>query len=134
MQKSLEQQRQEQIFVSAVGHRPHPRGANRSESDLHIAARMNLPVLVSSLLNQGADANAKGNEGETPLHVAAAVNAADVANVLLKAGADANAKTTATGRRCTWRRLRLLLGSRGYCSKQRPTSTPKMTRAERRYT
>ena len=29
MQKSLEQQRQEQIFVAAVGRRPHPQGAKR---------------------------------------------------------------------------------------------------------
>ena len=65
MQKSLEQQRQEQIFVAAVGRRPHPQGAKRGEPDLHIAARLNLPVLVISLLKQGAAFQAKGNEGET---------------------------------------------------------------------
>lgn len=92
MQKLLEKQRQEQVFVAKVGRRPHPRGANRGDPDLHIAARLNLPVLVRSLLNQGADIHASGNEGETPLHVATAVNASAVANVLLKAGADTTAK------------------------------------------
>ena len=64
-QAALEKQRQEQVFVAEVGRMPHPRGMNKGETDLHIAARLNLPVLTISLLNQGADVHAKDNNGET---------------------------------------------------------------------
>ena len=70
---SLEQQRQEQVFVAEVGRKPRPRGMYRGETDLHIAARLNLPVLTRSLLTQGAndkrqkrrglDAAARGGDG-----------------------------------------------------------------------
>ena len=48
-----EQQRQEEVFVAEVGRMPHPKGENKGEPDLHIAVRLNLPVLTISLLNQG---------------------------------------------------------------------------------
>ena len=91
-QAALEKQRQEQVFVAEVGRMPHPRGMNKGETDLHIAARLNLPVLTISLLNQGADVHAKDNNGETPLHYAAWKNAFATAEVLLNQGADVHAK------------------------------------------
>ena len=81
-----EQQRQKQAFVEEVGRRP-------GETDLHVAARLNLPGLTQSLLKQGADIQAKINDGWTPLHWAALYNASSVVEVLLKKGADVNAKT-----------------------------------------
>ena len=91
-QPALEQQRQEQVFVAEVGRRPHPKGMNKGETDLHIAARLNLPVIAISLLNRGADVHAKANDGRTPLHAAAMEDASATAEVLLNQGADANAK------------------------------------------
>ena len=90
-QAALEQQRQEQVFVAEVGRMPHPRGMNKGETDLHIVARLNLPVLTISLLNQGADVHAKDDDGATPLHAAALKNASVAAEVLLNQGADQGA-------------------------------------------
>ena len=91
-QVALEKQRQEQVFIAEVGRMPHPKGMNKGETDLHIAARLNLPVLTISLLNQGADVQAKNNDGFTPLHYAVAADAASTAEVLLNQGADVHAK------------------------------------------
>ena len=41
-QAALEQQRQEQAFVEEVGRVPDP----QEKTDLHVAARLNLPVLT----------------------------------------------------------------------------------------
>ena len=87
-----EQQRQEQAFVAEVGRKPDPKGKYEGATDLHLAARLNLPVLTQSLLEQGAKVNAKDNYGWTPLHRAASVDASAVAAVLLKQGAKVNAK------------------------------------------
>ena len=87
-----EKQRQEQAFVSEVGRMPHPKGMNKSKTDLHITAELNLPVLTISLLDQGADIHAKDDVGGTPLHWAAFKDASEVAEVLLKQGADIHAK------------------------------------------
>ncbi len=92
-QATLEKQRQEQTFVAEVGRMPRPKGMNEGETDLHIAARLNLPVLTISLLNQGADIHAKDKFGWTPLHLAAAKeNASATVEVLLNQGADIHAK------------------------------------------
>ena len=92
-----ELQRQEQTFVAEVGRKPHPhitalKGKHGGETDLHVAARLNLPVLARSLLTQGADVHAKNIRGWTPLHWAAYKDAAMTAKVLLENGADVNAK------------------------------------------
>ena len=87
-----EPQRQEQAFVAEVGRKPHPRGRYRGETDLYIAASLNLPVLIRSLIAQGAEVNVKGNDGNTPLHVAAWKDASAMVKVLLENGADVNAK------------------------------------------
>ena len=87
-----EQQRQEEVFVAEVGRMPHPKGENKGEPDLHIAARLNLPALTVSLLNQGADVHAKNNDGWTSLHWAARNDASSMAAVLLESGADVHAK------------------------------------------
>ncbi len=87
-----EQQRQEQAFVAEVGRKPDPKGKYEGATDLHLAARLNLPVLTQSLLEQGAKVNAKDNYGWTPLHRAAEKDASAVAQVLLKQGAKVNAK------------------------------------------
>ena len=85
-------ERQEQAFVAEVGRKPHPRGTYEGATDLHIAARLNLPVLTRSLLTQGADINAKSEYDHTPLHYAAEQNASAVAQVLLNNGAQVNAQ------------------------------------------
>ena len=87
-----EQQRQEQAFVAKVGRKPHPRGRYRGETDLYIAASLNLPVLTRSLIAQGAEVNVKGNDGNTPLHSAVMRDASAMVKVLLENGADVNAK------------------------------------------
>ena len=88
-----ELQHQEQAFFAEVGHKPHPKGKLGHETDLHIAARLNLSVLTRSLLTQGAEVNIQDNRGWTPLHWAAYKDAAVTAKVLLENGADINAKT-----------------------------------------
>ncbi len=93
----LEKQRQEQAFVAEVGRPPHPRGMNNGDTDLHVAARLNLPLLTASLLEQGADVHATNKDGWTPLHVAAKEDAAATAGVLLKQKADVNARETLFG-------------------------------------
>ena len=94
-QAALEKQRQEQAFVAEVGRKPDPKGKDEGATDLHLAARLNLPVLTQSLLEQGADVHAKDNYGFTPLHSAAWEDASAVAAVLLKQGAKVNAKAIA---------------------------------------
>ncbi|MCL1940873.1 MAG: ankyrin repeat domain-containing protein [Synergistaceae bacterium] len=51
------------------------------------------PEIVSVLLQNGADVNAKGTGGFTALLVAAMKDNPDIVDLLLKAGADVNAKT-----------------------------------------
>ena len=116
-QAALEKQRQ--AFAAKVGRMPYSGGVNnKGVSDLHIATRLNLPAVIISLLNQGADVNAKtkvdyiitlseyilnfdiesgdvnakAKDGYTPLHLAAFYNAREAADVLLKYRADVNAK------------------------------------------
>ena len=96
-QAALEKRRQEQAFVAEVGRPPHPGGMNNGDTDLHVAARLNLPLLTVSLLEQGADVNARNKDGWTPLHVAAKEDAAATAEVLLDQGADVNARETLFG-------------------------------------
>ncbi len=80
-------------FVAEVGREPSLHGVNpEGETDLHIAVRLNLPILTLYLLNKGADVNARDDDGWTPLHWAAGENAHETAEVLLKHGADVNAK------------------------------------------
>ncbi len=88
-----ELQHQEQAFFAEVGRKPHPKGKLGHETDLHIVARLNLPVLTRSLLNNGAEVNTQDNRGWTPLHWAAYKDAATTAKVLLNNGAEVNAKT-----------------------------------------
>ena len=88
-----EKQRQEQIFVALVGRMPSPGGVNyKGETDLHIVAKWNLPMLAMSLLNQEGKVNAKDKDGNTPLYFAARSNAAEMVELLVKHGADPNAK------------------------------------------
>ncbi len=89
---ALERQTQEQAFVAEVGRPPNPGGMNNGDTDLHTAARLNLPLLTVSLLEQGADVHAGNKDDWTPLHVAAGENASASAEVLLQRGADVHAK------------------------------------------
>ena len=91
-QAALERQIQEQAFVAEVGRPPIPSGIYNGDTDLHVAARLNLPLLTVSLLEQGADVNAKNKDGWTPLHSAAKEDAFTTAAVLLEQGADVNAR------------------------------------------
>ena len=94
-------------------------GDENGWTDLHYAAALNLPHVVSDLVNEGANVNARirddGNrlsrrlirelrtlghdfdqwtrDGETPLHIAAFVGAREVAVQLLASGADSEAGT-----------------------------------------
>ena len=52
------------------------------------------PAVIKTLLDAGADPNARAEPGATPLHVAAAVGETPaVIKTLLDAGADPNART-----------------------------------------
>ena len=93
----LEDRRQEQAFIAEVGRPPHPDGMNNGDTDLHVAARLNLPLVAVSLLEQGADVFARNNDGWTPLHVAAKADASATAGVLLEQKADVNARETLFG-------------------------------------
>ena len=86
-------ERQEQAFFAEMGHQPHPKGKYGGETALHIAARLDLPVLTRALLTQGADIHAQDDDGWTPLHMTAMKDAVATAEVLLENGADVNAKT-----------------------------------------
>ena len=90
----LERQRQKQAFVQEVGRPPTPGGMNKGDTDLHIAARLDLPLVASSLFEQGADVHARNEAGWTPLHVAAKEAASGAAEVLLEHGADVNVTET----------------------------------------
>ncbi len=92
--QGLERQGQEQAFVQEVGRPPTPGGMNQGDTDLHIAARLDLPLVASSLFEQGADVHARNEAGWTPLHVAAKEAASGAAEVLLEHGADVNATET----------------------------------------
>ncbi len=94
---ALERQRQEQVFVQEVGRPPSPGGISKGDTDLHIAARLNLPLLAVSLFEQGADVHARNEDGWTPLHVAAKEAASGAAEVLIEQGPDVNARETLFG-------------------------------------
>ena len=105
-------------FIAKVGRKPSPDIVyNKGVTDLHHAVCLNLPALAQSLLDQGADIDAKATlhasilthlttfldktevgddereiEDSTPLHAAALANARQTAEVLLQNGADINAK------------------------------------------
>ena len=85
-----ERQNQEQAFVAKIRRKkPSPaRVNNKGQTDLHIAVDLNFPVLIISLLRQGADVNAKDNGGWTPLHYAAEHNTCAIASLLLAYEAD----------------------------------------------
>ena len=96
---SAERQRQEQVFVEQVGRLPSldPRIVDEEgKTDLHIAADLNLSVLVLSLLKTSPTnlllLQVKDKKGATLLHTAAWKNACETAEVLLEYGADLNAK------------------------------------------
>ena len=80
-----EKQCQEQAFVAKIRCKKSSpsRVNNKGQTDLHIAVALNLPVLIISLLRQGADVNAKDNRGWTPLHYAAEHNTCAIASLLL---------------------------------------------------
>ena len=109
---------EENEFFAEMGRKPSPDILyNKGVTDLHHAVRLNLAALAQSLLDQGADINAKATlhasisphyttvldkmeagdderelEDSTPLHAAALANACEIAEVLLKSGADINAE------------------------------------------
>ena len=63
------------------------------DKDLIAAAGEGELEKVASLLDAGANVNARSEYGETPLHVAAIKCDLDVVKALIAAGADVNAKT-----------------------------------------
>ena len=69
--------------------------ADDGSSLLHYAAWLGGPQVIRSLLEAGADPNARTDDGWTPLHAAAESNEHpdEVVAVLVAAGADSNART-----------------------------------------
>ena len=54
-------------FVAEVGHKPSPDAVDdQGMTDLHYAAKLNLPALSLYLLHAGAAVDARDNEGRTP--------------------------------------------------------------------
>ncbi|KAJ7617291.1 hypothetical protein FB45DRAFT_801092, partial [Roridomyces roridus] len=66
-------------------------------SALHAAATHNRTTLVSLLLENGIDVNAKDGRGRTALEIACAQNNTEIARLLVEQGADANAMTPFLG-------------------------------------
>ena len=89
---AADRQRQTEAFEAEVGRPAHPKGMSKGDTDLHVAARLNLPLLAATLLGQGADVHAANKDGWTPLHVAAKEDASAAAEVLLEQGADVHAR------------------------------------------
>ena len=78
-------------FVVEVGREPSPDAVDDQDmTDLHYAAKLNLPALTLYLLSLGAAVDAR-NDGLTPLHFAAYKDASATAEVLLRLGADVDA-------------------------------------------
>ena len=59
---------------------------------LHMAANRRVRLTIETLLNRGADIEARNAEGATPLHIAALYGQASAAETLLKRGADIHAR------------------------------------------
>ena len=65
---------------------------NIQNTPLHLAAQKSGSIEgMESLIQRGADLNARNKAGWTPLHIAVAENSYDKAKMLLEAGADVNA-------------------------------------------
>jgi ankyrin repeat protein len=64
---------------------------------LHVAAGafINRPQVTQSLLEHGADVNARNSKGEAPLHTAVLSTDIEVAQLLLENGADVHARNFA---------------------------------------
>ena len=112
---------EEREFIAKIGRKPSPDIVyNKGVTDLHHAVHLNLPVLAQSLLDQGADIEAKATlhasisphlttlfdkmgvgdderelEDCTPLHMAAVGNARETAETLIQNGANISAKDNA---------------------------------------
>ena len=63
-----------------------------SQPSLHEAAKRNDIALVKSLLDSGADVNARNGNEETPLHIAASFGHREFVEILLASGADVGAE------------------------------------------
>lgn len=61
---------------------------------LHRACYANNVDVVKTLIERGADINAKSGDGWTPLHSAARWSALECASILVNSGADVNARST----------------------------------------
>ena len=66
--------------------------AKGADVSLHFAAGLGDITIVKSLIEDGADVNAKDERGQTPLHVAVARGHVEVAELLINKGANVNAK------------------------------------------
>jgi len=66
--------------------------AKGSDISLHLAARLGDVAKAKSLIEDGADVNAKDIGGETPLYIAAAKGHKEVAELLIARGADVDGK------------------------------------------
>ena len=84
-------QQEKEVFYKKYGRQPAPRAVdNKGMTDLHKAAIRNLPQLTISLLDQGANIDARDGNGDTPLFRAVFFDAFETANVLLKRKANIN--------------------------------------------
>jgi len=62
------------------------------DDELFVAARNGDLIKVQTLLENGADPNAKDNAGHTPLHWAAHLGHVEIVELLLERGANPNAE------------------------------------------
>ena len=94
-------------FVVEVGREPSLDAVDDQDmTDLHYAAKLNLPALTLYLLSLGAAVDARNDSvegwGETPLHWAAYEDASATAEVLLRHGAYVNAGNRISGTPLLW--------------------------------
>ena len=63
---------------------------NEGETELHVVVKRNMIFRAKSLIEAGADVDAKCNQLETPLHKAVQQDQKDMVKILLENGASIN--------------------------------------------
>ena len=120
-QAALERQRQEQVFVANVGREPSPDAVDdRGMTDLHHAAKLNLPALTIYLLGAGAAVDTEDDLARR--------------RCTMRRWRPWMPKITGVRRRCTMRRSVMLLRWLRSCCAKGQRSTSEIALAIRRCT